>query len=72
MHAYLQKWEQLAFLTILQYHVHDYYKFERLQQSYDNNTFPVIQDQIWHNGITHPPSVWKKQPGCTKKKRFRK
>ena len=30
--AYLQKWEQWAFPTILQYHVHDYYWFERLKQ----------------------------------------
>ena len=29
--AYLWKWEQLAFPTILQYHVHDYYQSKRLQ-----------------------------------------
>ena len=74
MHAMAcsQKWEQLAFPTILQYHVPDYYWFERLQQIYDNNIFPVIQDQIQYNGITHPPNVWKKQAGCPRKKWFRK
>ena len=39
--------------TILQYHVHDYYQFKRLQQIYDNNIFPVIQDQIQYDGKTH-------------------
>ena len=34
----------------------------------NNNIFPVIQDQIWYNGITHPPSVWKKQAGHPKMK----
>ena len=70
--AYLQKWEQVAFPTILQYHVHDYYQFERLQHIYDNNTFQVIQDQIQYDVIAHPPSVWKKQGGHPKKKQFRK
>ena len=70
--AYFQKWEQLVFPTSLQYHVYDYYQFERLQQIYDNNVFPVIQDQIQYDGITHPPSVWKEQAGHPKKKQFRK
>ena len=47
--------------------MHDYYQFERLQQIYDKHIFPVIQDQIWYNGIIHPPHVWKKQAGCPKK-----
>ena len=55
--AYLWKWEQLVLPTILQYHVQDYYWSERLQQIYDNNIFPVIQDQIWYDGKTHPPSI---------------
>ena len=29
------------------------------------------QDQIWYDGITHPPRVWKKQAGHPKKKWFR-
>ena len=70
--AFLWKLEQLAFPTILQYHVHDDYWFERLQQIYDNNIFLTIKDQIWYNGMTHPPSVWKKQAQCPKKKWFRK
>ena len=73
MHAMacLWKWEQLAFPVILQHHVHDFYQFERLQQVYDNNIFPVIQDQIWYDGITQP-HVWKKQAGHATKKQFRK
>ena len=54
----------------LQYHVHHYYWFERLQQIYDNNIFLVIQDQIQYDGITHPPCGWKKQAGHPKKKWF--
>ena len=48
MHAMacFHKWEQLAFPTILQCHVHDHNQFKRLQQIYDNNIFLVIQDQI--------------------------
>ena len=59
MHAMASLWkrEQLAFPTILQYHVHDYYQFKKLQQIYDNNIFPVIQDQIQYDGKPHPPSV---------------
>ena len=70
--AYLQKWEQLPFPTILQYHVHDYYWFNRLQQIYDNNISTLIQDQIHYDGIAHSPSVWKKQAEHQKKKQFRK
>ena len=70
--AYLHKWEQLAFITILQHHVHEYYWFERLQQIYDNIIFPFLLDQIQYDGISKPPSVWKKQAGCPKKKWFRK
>ena len=69
--AYLWKWEQLAFPTILQYHVHDYYWFKRLQQIYDINIFLVIQDRIEYDGVTPPPSVWKKQAGHPEKKQFR-
>ena len=60
------------FQQFLQHHVHDYYQFERLQCIYDNNIFPGVHDQIWYDGITQPPSVWKKQAGCPKKKWFRK
>ena len=38
--AYLWKWEQLAFPTFLQYHMHNYYQFKRLQQIYDKINLP--------------------------------
>ena len=70
--AYLWKWEQLEFPTIFQYHVHDYYQFERLQQIYDSNIFTVIQDQIWYDGKNSSTKCMKKQAGNPKKKWFRK
>ena len=38
--AYLWKWEQLVFPTILQYHGHDYYQSKRLQH-------PMITVSSW-------------------------
>ena len=43
-----------------------------MQEIYEDNIFPIIQDQIQYDGITEPPVVWQKQAGCPRKKRTRK
>ena len=52
--AYLRKWEDMSFPDILDQHVHDYYKNKSMQQIYEYNVFPVVQDQIRYDGETNP------------------
>ena len=59
--AYLRKWEDMSFPAILDQHVHDYYKNKSMQQIYEYNVFPVVQDQIRYNGETNSPSVVARQ-----------
>ena len=56
----------MSFPDILDQHVHDYYKNKSMQQIYEYNVFPVVQDQIRYNGETNPPTVVARQPGCPK------
>ena len=61
--AYLRKWEDMSFPAILDQHVHDYYKNKSMQQTYEYNVFPVVQDQLRYNGETNPPTVGARQLG---------
>ena len=70
MHVFHDK--GMSFPRILKLHVHNYYRYKSLQEIYENNIFPIIQDQIQYNGKTKPPGVWKKPAGHPKKKRMRK
>ena len=56
--AYFRKWEHVSFPDILDQHVHDYYKNKSMQQIYECNVFPVVQDQIRYNGETNPHQLW--------------
>ena len=47
----------MSFPVILDQHVHDYYKNKSMQQIYEYNVFPVVQDQIRYNGETNPLMV---------------
>ena len=58
--AYFQKWEELSFPRILQHLVHSWYWYKSLHEIYENNIFPVVQDQMQYDGITKPLVVWKK------------
>ena len=53
-HGLFLKWEGLSFSRILQYHVHSWYWYKSLQEIYENNIFPVVQEQMWYDGITKP------------------
>ena len=66
--AYFRKWEDMSFPGILDQHVHDYYKNKSMQQIYEYNVFPVVQDQTRYNGETNPPMVVARQPGSPKTK----
>ena len=70
--AYSRKWEDMSFPAILDQHVHDYYKNKSMQQIYEYNVFPVVQDQIRYDGETNPPTVVARQPGHPKTKRLQK
>ena len=59
--AYLRKWEDMSFPAILDQDVHDYYKNKSMQQIYEYNVFPVVQDQIRYNGETYSPAVVARQ-----------
>ena len=48
----------MSFPDILDQHVHDYYKNKSMQQIYEYNVFPVVQDQIRYNGETNPQQLW--------------
>ena len=39
-----------------------------MQQIYEYNVFPVVQDQIRYDGETNPPKVVARQLGCPKTK----
>ena len=54
--AYSCKWEKLSSPQILKYHVYPYYIFKSMQQTYGNNIFTVVRDQIWHDCKMNPPS----------------
>ena len=51
----------MLFPDILQQHVHEYNK--SMQQIYEYNIFPVVQDQIRYDGETNPPMLGSRQPG---------
>ena len=69
---YFWKWEAMSFPRILQLHVHDYYRYKSLQELYENDIFPIIQDQFQYDRKTKPLDVWKKQAGHPTKIRMRK
>ena len=66
--AYFRKWEDMSFPDTLDQHVHDHYKNKSMQQIYEYNVFPVVQDQIRYDGETNPPLVVARQPGHPKTK----
>ena len=56
--AYLRIWEDMSCPAIFDQHVHDYYKNKSMQQIYEYNVFPVVQDQIRYDGETNPQQLW--------------
>ena len=64
--AYFRKWEDMSFPALLENHVHDYYKNKNMQQIYEYNVFPVVQDQIRYDGQTNPLTVGARQLGHRK------
>ena len=53
--AYFRKWEDMSFPDILQQDVHDYYWNKIIQQIYEHNIFPIVQDQIRYERESNPP-----------------
>ena len=70
--AYFRKWEDMSFPDILHKQVHEYYKNRSMQQIYEYNVFPVVQDQIRYDGETNLPMVGARQSGCPKTKCLQK
>ena len=64
--AYFRKLEDMSFPAILEKHVHAYYKNKSMQQIYEYNVFPVVQDQIRYNGQTNHPYSWGKTTRASK------
>ena len=62
----------MSFPAILEKHVHDYYKNKSMQQIYEYNVFPVVQDQIRYDGQTNPPTGGARQLGHPKTKCLQK
>ena len=56
----------MAFPAILEKHVHDYHKNKSMQQIYEYNVFPVVQDQIRYNGQANHPYSWGKTTWSSK------
>ena len=66
--AYFRKWEEMSFPDILHLHVHEYYRNKSMQQIYEHNIFPVVQDQIRYDRQTNPPTLGARQPRQPKTK----
>ena len=66
--VYFRKGEDMSFPDILQQHVHEYYRNKSMQQIYEYNIFPVVQDQIRYDGETNPPTFGIKATWTTKNK----
>ena len=55
--AYFRKWEDMSFLDILQQHVNECHRNQSMQQIYEYNILPVVQDKIRHDRETNPPML---------------